>query len=433
MRALVWVAFLMAAPAAAQRIGIVPFTGPNSAAVRNQLVAAICDTADCVTSAKVTTGNKPDWKKAKKEALQFFVLGTVTKKGKTSTLTLEVLSKPGAVKLKKAFPLAPDGLAAKTLQQAIDSLKGAFGSAQSPPPPAADPTPAVPTTKPPPEPTKPAAGPASNPQPRSEPTPPPLPPEPEPEPEPVKKAARRVPFVAIEAGVSLHNRSFSYVQPVTNLRRYGLPFFPLLALKAELYPLALSRQDLLGGLGVEAGFSFAPWLRSRRETVMDDVYPTSTMRVDAGLAWRLMPVKSLNLSLIPLLGIRYHAFTVAPNSMGARLDLLPNLAYVGLRAGAGVEVGLLDDLLFLFGRFTVVPVFSSGEIISSAFFPNGSNFGFDAQAGVGVGIMKLLQLRASFDFTRYGLAFRTEPTDAFVAQGAVDQYVGATITARFQY
>jgi hypothetical protein len=432
MRALVWVAFLMAAPAAAQRIGIVPFSGPNGAAVRNQLVAAICDTADCVASAKVTAGNKPDWKKAKKEALQFFVLGTVVKKGKASSLTLEVLSKPGAAKLKKTFPLAADGLAAKTLQQAIDALKGAFAGAEPAPPPP-DATPPVPTGKPSPEPTKTtttSARPAET-EP-VKPTPPPPPPDVDPPPT-TEKAERRIPFVAVEAGASLYNRSFSYVQPVTNLRRYALPAFPLLAAKAELYPLALSRQDLLGGLGLEAGFSFAPWLRSRRESATDDVYPTSTMRIDAGLAWRLMPVRSLNLSLIPLVGIRYHSFTVAPNAMGARLDLLPNLGYFGLRAGAGFEVGLARDLIFLFGRFTVVPVFSSGEIISSAFFPNGSNFGIDGQAGVGVAFMKMLQLRATFDFTRYGLSFRTEPTDAFVAQGAVDQYVGGTVTLRFQY
>ncbi|MBM4777919.1 MAG: hypothetical protein GQE15_09470 [Archangiaceae bacterium] len=99
MRALLWVALLAAAPAFAQRIGVVPFSGPNAATVRNQLVTAICDTADCVNTGKVTTGNKPDWKKAKKEALQFFVTGTVAKKGKASSLTLEVLSKPGPAKM----------------------------------------------------------------------------------------------------------------------------------------------------------------------------------------------------------------------------------------------------------------------------------------------------------------------------------------------
>ena len=78
-------------------------------------------------------------------------------------------------------------------------------------------------------------------------------------------------------------------------------------------------------------------------------------------------------------------------------------------------------------------MFSSGEIISAAYFPNGSNLGLDGSLGVGVALLKSLQIRAAFDFNRYGLTFKTEPTDAFVAQGAVDQYVGGTVSLRFQY
>lgn len=419
-------ALLAAAPALAQRIGVVTFTGPNAATVRNQLVTAICDTADCVNSAKVTTANKPDWKKAKKEAVQFFVTGAVVKKGKALSLTLEVLNKPGAPKLRKSFPLGADGLAAKTLQQAIDALKGAFGGAAS----TVEPEDTTPPVKSEPAPVDPK--PASS-------TPPPPPPETSREPPPADEApparatSRRIPFVAAELGVDLLNRSFSYVQPVTNLRRYGLPLFPMAAAKLEFYPLALSRQDVLAGLGLELSVGFAPWLRSRRESAMDDVYPTSTLRFDGGLAWRIMPSQSLNLSLIPLVGVRYHTFTVAPNAGGTRLDLLPNLAYVGLKAGLGFELGLVNDVLTLFGRFAVVPVFSSGEIISSAFFARGSNLGLDGQVGVGVRLVGPLSIRAAFDFTRYGLTFQTEATDAFVAQGAVDQYLGGTVALRFAY
>jgi hypothetical protein len=428
MRALLCVALVAAAPAFAQRIGIVTFTGPNAATVRNQLVTAVCDTADCVNSAKVTTGNKPDWKKAKKEAVQFFVTGAIAKKGKALTLTLEVLAKPGAPKLKKAFPLGADGLAAKTLQQAMEALKGAFGQADT----RAEPTETTPAVKPEPTPVE------SKPTPAATTTPPPPPkpdpaPSDEPPPAPTAAGARRIPFIAVELGADLLNRSFSYVQPVTNLRRYGLTLFPMAAAKVEFYPFALGRQDVLGGLGLEASVGFAPWLRSRRESAMDEVYPTSTLRLDAGLSWRIMPVKTLNFSLIPLVGIRYHTFTVGPNAMGTRLDLLPNLAYLGLKAGLGFELGLAEDAIVLFGRFTVVPVFSSGEVISAAFFPRGSNLGLDGQFGIGVRLFGPLQLRAAFDFTRYGLTFRTEATDAFVAQGAVDQYLGGTVALRFAY
>lgn len=427
MRALLWVAIFSAGPAFAQRIAIAPFSGPNGSNVRNQLVSAVCDTADCVNTAKVTAGTKPDWKKAKKEAVQFFVTGAVAKKGKAQTLTLEVLAGPGKSKLKKAFPVGSDGLAAKTLQQAIDSLKGAFGGAAAAKP---DPEPEPVATTPPPTEVKPE--PAKTEPKKEAPPPPPKKEEPE-EPAPAMAKTRRIPFIAIEAGSDVLNRSFGYVQPVTNLRKYSLPVFGLATAKLEFYPLALGRQDILGGIGLEGSFSIAAWLKSRRENSTDDPYPTSTMRIDAGLAWRIMPVDSLNLSIIPIVGIRYHSFVVNPNSTGTRLDLLPNLAYLGVRAGLGFEVGVADDFIFIFGRFQAIPVLSSGEIISSAFFPKGSNFGLDGSFGIGIAFMKMLQLRLSGDFTRYGMTFTTDPTDAFVAQGAVDQYIGGTATLRFTY
>lgn len=424
MRALLSVAVLLStAPAFAQRIGVVPFTGPNAAAVRNQLVTALCDGADCVNTAKITTANKPDWKKAKKEAVQAFVKGTVAKKGKAQVLTLEVLTKAGPPKVKKTFPLEGSELGAKNLQLAVEAVRSAL-TGTAPPTPAEPVTttvkPVDPAPAPTPAPTPPPAAPTPAPAPVPEPAPAPL------------ATKRRIPFVAVELGVDVLTRTFSYVQPVTNLRRYQLSPFPLLTAKAELYPLALARQDVLGGLGVEAGVSIAPWLSSRRSSAMDDAFPTSTLRFDGGLAWRIMPSSSLNLSLIPLVGVRLHSFTVGRNSAGERLELLPNLSYLGLRAGAGFELRVVDDMLIFFGRFTVIPVFSSGEIISPAFFAAGSNLGLDGSAGFGVALGPI-QLRAAFDFMQYGLTFRTEPTDAFVAQGAVDRYLGGTASLRFQY
>lgn len=422
MRSLLAVVLLLSTHALAQRIGVVPFTGPNAAAVRNQLVTALCDGADCVNTAKVTTANKPDWKKAKKEALQGFVKGTIAKKGKALVLTLEVLTKAGPPAVKKTFPLEGNALSDKNVQAAVEAVRSSVAGA------------AAPVEPPPPAAVQPAPQPVAV---APQPTPPPAPKEPAPapvEPEPTTPARRRIPFIAAELGADVVNRDYSYVQPVTSLRGYRLAVVPLALAKIELYPLALARQDVLGGLGIEASFAFAPWLSSSRQVGEQSIrYPSSTMRIDAGIAWRIMPSKSLNLSLIPIVGMRLHSFTVGRNSDGERLEFLPNLSYLGLRAGAGFEVGLLDDLLFFFGRFTVIPVLSSGEVISSAFFPKGSNLGLDGSAGIGIGLGKLLQLRLAFDFTRYGLSFQTEPTDTFIAQGAVDRYIGGTATLRFQY
>ena len=102
---------LLAAPSAfAQRIAIVPFTGPGASGVRNQVVSALCDQAECVAEKKVTgaTG-KPDWKKAKKEKVKFLVVGKVTSKGKKKSVELQVEAKAGAPKFKKSWPLDEGG------------------------------------------------------------------------------------------------------------------------------------------------------------------------------------------------------------------------------------------------------------------------------------------------------------------------------------
>lgn len=426
---------LLAPPAAAQRIAIPSFTGPGAANVRNQLVTAVCDTADCVTATKVVTANKPDWKKAKKESVLFFVTGNVSKKGKNFFLDLAVLNKAGPPVAKKTFPLDKGTLSAKNLQGAIDLMKGAFGAGGGTPEVTPPPPPPDKTTPPPPPPDKTKSGGTTTPPPtktepevkREEPPPPP------PEEKPKKpRGAKKPMFLAVELGSDVLNRRLDYAQASTpNLRRYDLPLFPLPAAKLEVYPLALKRDDLLAGLGIEFNFAIAPFLKSRRQSSAD-AYPTTAMRIDGGFRFRLVPFK-FPVAFVPFLGLRVQSFSVGALSTGERLDGLPNINFVGLRAGLGVEIPIIEDLLLVFGRFAVIPVFSSGEIISAAFFPSGSAFGLEGAGGIGVQVLSFLQIRASFEFTQYGLSFKTNPTDTYVAQGATDRYLGANAAVRLQF
>ena len=118
---------LIASPALAQRICVVPFTGPGGPPVRNQIIAAVCDSADCVAPTKATTANKPDWKKAKRESIAYFVSGAVAKKGRATNLTLQVMLKPGKPKFSKVYPVENGELSAKNLANATAALKEAFG------------------------------------------------------------------------------------------------------------------------------------------------------------------------------------------------------------------------------------------------------------------------------------------------------------------
>lgn len=423
---------LSASTAAAQRVSFPSFTGPSAASVRNQVVGAVCDTADCVAATKVTTSGKPDWKKAKKESVQFFVTGAVAKRGKALSLDLFVFNKAGAPKARKSFPLDKNGtLSPKNLQGVMDLLSTTFGKRAAP-----EPTPPMDEEKPPAKEPARTTRPAEPPPVRAERKPEP-PPEPEqrgePEAPPDSKNQNKPPFLVLDVGAEILNRRLEYSQVATsNLRRYDLTLFGQLAIGAEFYPLALVRDDLLAGLGVEASIGFAPWLQSRLASI-PEAFPTSTLRIDAGLRFSIAPIKTYALRIAPYVGVRSHSFTVGALPDGRRLDGLPNIALIGLRAGLAIEVPIIPRWLTLFGRFGVIPVFGSGEIISPAFFPNGSAFGLEGNAGLGVNLVSFLQIRAGFDFARYAFTFTTQPTDPYVATGATDTYIGGKASLRLTF
>lgn len=426
------VASLAATPALAERISFADFSGPGAGAVRNQLVTAVCDTADCIAAAKTTTRGKPDWKKARKAAVSFIVTGAVVKKGKGKALDLQVLDKAGPAKARRTFTLEKSGtLSAKNLQAAIELMQGAFGGGEATPP--VKPPPPEPR-KPEPEPTKPTPV-ASKPEP--EPTKPEPTPEPEPEPakpeKKKKKGAQGPMFLAVEVGASVLGRNLDYVQASTpNLRRYSIFPFPQIDARVEFYPLALVRDDVLSGLGVDLSVGLAPYLKSRRQSSAE-AYPTSTMRIAGGFRFRWMPFDKYRAAFIPMLGVNVRSFSVGAASDGTTLDGLPNVSFVGLRAGLGLELPILTDLLTFFGRFCVVPVFSSGQLISSAYFPNGSTFGLDANAGLSLKVLSFLSIRVAFEFEQYASSFKTEATDTYVAAGSVDRYLGGSAAVRLEF
>ncbi|MEW5743105.1 MAG: hypothetical protein AB1938_29590, partial [Myxococcota bacterium] len=259
---------------------------------------------------------------------------------------------------------------------------------------------------------------------------------PEPEPvKPAKKAGRKGPmFLAFEVGVSLLSRKLDYVQAATpNLRRYELPFpFPQIDARVEFYPLALVRNDALSPLGVDFSLGLAPYLKSRRQSSAES-YPTSTTRITGGVRYRWMPFEKYAAAFIPMLGVNVRSFTVGAAADGTTLDGLPNVSFVGLRAGLGVELPILPDFLIFFGRFCVLPTFSSGQLISAAYFPSGSTFGLEFNGGVALKVVSFFQVRVAFEFEQYSSTFTTQPTDTYVAAGSIDRYLGVSAAARFEF
>lgn len=424
--------------ASAQRITIPNFGGPGAGTVRNQLVSAVCDSADCVAATKTTTNNKPDWKKARKESVPFFVTGTVIKKGKALSLELQVLTKAGPPKARKVFPLDKGGqMAPKTLQSAMDMLSAAFAGGAGKPEPEPEPEP-TPVVTPPVKTQSGGATTKATPPTTTDPKAADTRADPDPDPAgvgtpPVRAKKYKHKFLIVDAGADIvAARTFVYLNVATpNLRRYSLPPLGQPSIGLQFYPLALSRDPgLIGGLGIDVNFAFATWIQSRLPS-SGTPYPTSTTRFDAGLRFDIVPSASFPIAITPWVGVRHHTFTVG-EANGMRLDVA-NVAYLGLRAGLMLDVPVIPDRLSIFGRFLVLPIFSSGEVISSAYFPNGSTFGFEANGGVGVWLLPMLQVRASFEFINYGLTFRTNTGDTYVATGATDTWLGGNASLRLAF
>ena len=109
---------------------------------------------------------------------------------------------------------------------------------------------------------------------------------------------------------------------------------------------------------------------------------------------------------------------------------------MSLRAGLALDVPVVPDLLFIVARVSGLPVFSSGEILSSAYFKSGSTLGVEVSGGLRVKLARVLDLLATFEMSQYQLSFRPNDGDPYVAQNdgspvyAVDRYLGGNFTVR---
>lgn len=422
--ALAWPAF------GATRISVAPFTGKKADKPREQLVRALCERAECVPQARVTQRGKPNWRKVKHEKVAFLLTGKVVSKRGKQLLELAALNSAGKPRWKTKFPLAKGKLSEANVENALASLGRVIklAPAEAPmseaePPRVAEPEQQTATLPPPPaSPTPPPPPPeVSEPVVRSEPR---LPLEREPEP--------AIPFATVEAGPTLFSRGFVFQGVETgNLRDYRAPLIVAARVQAELYPLARSEEGPLAGLGLQAGYASALGLSSGREN-MPQKHPTWLTRLDLGAKWRYSPTEEL--TLIPQLGIRAADFGVGPAEDGTALNGLPSISYRALNLKASAEYRIPVFLgVTAMVHAAYLPVFSSGEIISKAYFPTGSASGLELGLGGSVGLTQGLDLRLGLGLTSYSFSFQSQAGDTYVASGASDRYLGGEVAVRYAY
>lgn len=426
---------VIAGEASAQRISVSEFSGRGGDRVRAQVAAALCGPDECVPAGRVMTGGKLDRRLAVDAGVQAFIAGRVGKRGRRSVLDLEVIVPKGGASSRRTLALGRGGLLSAASLEAVRALakaptvKEVVGRSTEggDPPPDARPVDARPVDA---RPVARDGAPeavldlrAASP--------------------PVEATKPKAVFFAVELGSYVLNRQLDYTNvalsgaDVAPLRSYSLAVFSLPMVRFEVYPLAASKSEALAGLGAEGSFALNPILSSSTSTGAER-FPTMAMVAEAALRWRLEASPSYPLVITPLLGFRIQSFTVTTPATES-LKLMPDFAYVSLRAGLGLDVPIVKDgLLVLIGRISALPVFSSGEIISSTYFKNGSTLGFEGGVGLRLRIISGLFVAAGFEFAQYQLTFTPRAGDRYLAAAAglavtaTDRYLGGSLTLRLE-
>jgi hypothetical protein len=475
---LVVLAALAAAPASAAKVSVFPFSGPGGPAAKAQVEELVGELADeVVPHSKLIKNKRVDWAKAKKLKVNYVVTGRVLKEFGAEKLELYVYKGPGKLALKKKFFSKRGKMGGLNFRNATSALSKTFKTSgrmvddDAPPEetPAPDDDTDTDTESDPPvakSPKKPlkeeATEVASSGTPDEAESPENTGGEAETESDKprvektvevetgsdgerlvVDKADEdlpdfgidavpdpdKPPTVTVEAGTDLFSRRFAFNQKQKqNLRGYSA-FVVAPRVRAELYPLA-GTKDISGGFGIEGAFLTAVGLRSR---LGDQVFPTSLTRIDVLAKLRVRPNEKLNANVTPLLGFRSTTFSLAPAAGGVVLDGLPAVAYSAIQVGAEGEYRFAGGKVTPTARLTYLHVLSSGQISSAAFFPRSSVSGIDVQLGLTFKITKQLDARLASAITSYGFSFQTVETDTFQAAGAVDQYLTGNVSLRYAF
>jgi hypothetical protein len=429
---------------AAPRISLAPIQGDGGAA-RKQLAAALCGTYDCVPISRVRTGGKLDFGKVRKLKLTGIVAGTVAKRGRS--LELALLTRSRRPVWRRSYPLARRGiLAPDTLLQATQDLGDQLGGAV---PPAAapllpeQPPPVAPAPLPPsPAPTAPAPA-APPPTTRLEPVPV-APPPPAAEPARLSPPAERVArspggrrlLVAVEAGAHLTQRKLGYdgvPSGATALRGYTADFVGSPRLRLEVFPLAVATDSVLSGLGLFGEYGFSIGLKSKDSAAGAAEHSTSLTRLQAGLLWRIRPLSSSRFALIPAVSFQQLKFTVDPLN-NVTIAGLPNSNLSGFKGALGADIPLGDAVSLLaavgYLKWTTAKDLVQGDV---KFFPGGSAYALEAEAGFSVALFGPLSLRVLGEYSRTKYSLDPDPTGTYAATGATEEYLGGRLMLRAEF
>ncbi len=257
--------------------------------------------------------------------------------------------------------------------------------------------------------------------------------EPEPESEPpasdppaVERIANRVgsALLIADVGVEFGGRYFRYGGEQTdNLRPYDAFGIPMLRVGAELYPMAGSTGEWLRKLGLAGRFVVAPALESSIDGGME-VLDTSWLRFSAGARLR-----HESGAVLYGAGIGYSVESFDFEEGSSIESEVPDVSY---RA-----VYLDGDIRYSGGAFAVLaglrvlPVLSAGDTADR--FRDSSVLGIGGRLGAAYNVYGGVEVRGELSYRGFFYSLEANEGDAFIADSAVDNFLGFTVNATYAY
>jgi len=236
----------------------------------------------------------------------------------------------------------------------------------------------------------------------------------------------RPPWLAVEVGAFAGRRTlrFEGAKPgPAPLRGHEAPFIAGPTIRLELAPAALLGPGPLAGLSLFGGYATT----LRLETTLDGAtHDTRLSSLSAGVLWRTAPETGSRAWLGLSLSHERREAVVRPAVEG-----LADARLSGLRVGlsGGLPVGQVVRLGFTSGYIRWL---AARDLIAGAptFFPGGSAWALDLEAGVGLvlGSAVMVRLAGSYVGTRY--RFRPDPEGRRFASGAVDEQLVGLLSVK---
>jgi len=243
---------------------------------------------------------------------------------------------------------------------------------------------------------------------------------PKPSPLATAPAARTSPVFELAVGGGTLTRNLTYSQDLFgSLGGYTLGAGATVSGSLGLYPGAAWTSGFLANLGVVATASHT--LGAGSQGSSGENYPTLGDSWLAALRVRV-PFDGFELGARVGYGQQELRFGVVP---GSAAPPVPNYSYgfipglLDVRVDLGRTVALAGNGGYLF--------VTSDGIAQSGYFPRATVGGIQAGLTLIIAIYRPVELRLGADYQRFFLAMNSKPGDANVAGGAVDQYLESTL------